>query len=117
MATLLCWRQELRSRRAAAGRRPLIVYVPIVPRPPRGVSFGRAAPLFLYRVPHCIVDPTDRVLNFSGGFFILTLDLKLGAALALPTASVTTPLACPTDPLMRSLSVASNLCFWGHAAG
>jgi hypothetical protein len=34
----------------------------------------------------------------------------------LPTASFTTPLACSTDPLMRSLSMVANLCFCGHAA-
>ena len=36
--------------------------------------------LFPYGLADCVLDPANRVLNFTGGFFIPTLDLKLGVA-------------------------------------
>jgi hypothetical protein len=36
--------------------------------------------LFPYGLADCVLDPANRVLNFTGGFFIPALDLKLGVA-------------------------------------
>jgi hypothetical protein len=41
---------------------------------------ARAAPIISSTRPALHLGPADRVLNFSGGFFIPSLDLKLGVA-------------------------------------
>ena len=69
---------------------------------------ARAAPLFLQRFPHCILDPTDRVLNFSGGFFIPSLDLKLGVAGSKPRITIPAATATKSANALNALLIGSN---------